>query len=532
MSDQVFKSGNVIGDDKVRVHRGGNRIDGVSHDNEIFQVDLPVPKRSKIPLSFDRKLSFNMGELIPILSRELYPGDTFHVAQAHNLMLAPLIAPLFHRVDYRTWYFAVPIRLLWDGWKDFITNVDPTNHPWFTCADLSNYISPNWNSLPDYLDLPVHNPNFSANTRHLNPWGFRSYIKIWNEFFRDEFKQSKITEYTSGQHCTAAEIRSWYVKPIGWEKDYFTTCQVNPQFGQDVNIPVGISSDNSFIFSNLTNGSSPVSGDAQFNGTNGIIRDSNGNSLKYFSGLKSTGTINDLRMANHLQKYRDKLQIAGARYNEQILAEYGVVVPDYRIQRPEYIGGFATPVEIGKVMQTTPTASTPLASYAGSGQSSGRMDYIHYFATEHCIIMGLCAVVPRTGYDQGIPREMMHTELTDYYHPDFATLGDQAVFEDEIYLQDSSSASYIERFGYNQRYNELRYSQDCTNGEFRSSLNFWHMNREFAAPPALNGSFVECDPTTRIFAVQNNTNKIYAEIYQQIDAVRPMPISVLPTLDD
>lgn len=517
----------------VRVHRGGNRIDGVSHDNETFQVDLPVPKRSKIPMSFDRKLSFNMGELVPVLYLECIPGDAVHIAQAHNLMFAPTIAPLFHRIDYRTWYFFVPFRLLWKDWKEFICNNNPASvHPYFSPTALTAYQSAN--TLPDYFDLPVQVVGFQNCYADLNPFPFRAYVKIYNEFVRDEFKQSKVTEFDNGGNVTATEIATWQVRKIGWEKDYFTTCQVAPQLGADVLIPGTISADGNLKVS-LANGNNPSPNSPVVTGAgtdrNFLTSQVDSSSLKYLSGLSLTGTINDLRYANHLQKYRDKLQIAGARYNEQILAEYGVVVPDYRIQRPEYIGGFASPVEIGRVMQQA-QGTNPLGSYAGSLTGTGRMDYIHYYPEEHGCIIGLSCVVPRTGYDQGIPRHFYHTTLEAYYHPDFATLSDQAVYNDEIYVTAHATDTKGGRFGYTQRYQEYRYSNDRTNGEFRTSLSFWHLNREFSSLPVLGASFIECNPSDRIFAVQDGANKIYAEIYQQIDMVRPIPVSVVPTLDD
>ena len=538
---QVFKEGYRIGEDKVRVHRGGNRIDGVSHDLETFYNDLPVPKRSKIPLSFDRKLSFNMGQLIPILCQECVPGDTFHIAQAHNLVFAPLIAPLFQRIDYRTYYFFVPTRLVDDGWKDFITLKDPDYVlPYTTCYDAYNGISalpsPVWtgtmkNTLFDYFDLPVQEANFRKNRRHICVHPFRAYNLIWNEFFRDEFKQNERTIYKTGSQITNSELTTYLPAYIGWEKDYFTTCQTTPQVGADVSLPVGISADHSLKFVNSSTGAVGASGNIKLSSSS-FVQDASSNTLKYSSGLQTTGTINDLRIANHLQELRDKLKIAGARYNEAILAEYGVVVPDYRIQRPEYIGGFAQPVEIGRVIQNTPTSGVPLGSYAGSGVGSGRMDYIHYSPMEHGYIIGLSVVIPRTSYDQGIPRVFMKDDYFDFYHPDLATLGDQEVKNDEIYISDNSSSGSPDdsRFGYTQRYQNYKLNLDRINGEFRDNLSFWHMSREFSQLPALNAAFVTSDPTTRIFATNGLANTIYAEIYQQIDAVRPMPISVQPNL--
>jgi hypothetical protein len=555
MSNKTFRYGNEIGRDKVRVHRGGNRLAG-GHDHEMFFADLPVPRRSNVNLSFDRKLSFDMAELVPVLCQECVPGDTFHIAQHHNIVMAPLVAPIYHRLDYKTWYFFVPTRLLWEQWKDFITykneNAVP---PYFTGKDIATVagnddelyaklLMPN--SLFDYFDLPVHMENFKSNVRHLSAFPFRAYNLIWNEYFRDELKQTEISMYKLGGACYPSEIQSFLKRKIGWEKDYFTTANIEPQFGPDVPLPVGIESDGCMKYKgeNIV-GPIPTSyrvglrhnvDDEGYYAS--LLRTSDDlpkDELEYAKGLATTGTINDLRIANHLQRYRDKLQIAGARYNEAILAEFGVVVPDYRIQRPEYIGGFSSALETGRVLQTTPTADSPLGSFAGQGLGNGRMDYIHHTCYEHGYIIGISTVVPRSGYDQGIPRMFMKNDLFDFYHPDFAQLGDQEILNDEIYVSDNSDTNKPDdsRFGYQQRYGEYKYAMDRTNGEFRTSLDYWHMNRIFDSKPVLNSDFIECEPTNRVFAVEDDSaNKLYAEIYQEIKAVRPMPISVVPTLEN
>lgn len=561
MSVDVYKQGSRIAKDVVRVHRGGNRIDGVSHDNELFFTDLPKPNRSKIDLSFDRKLSFGMGYLIPVLAQECVPGDTFHIAQAHNLIMPATIAPLYQRIDYRTWYFFVPTRLVDDTWKDYITYKN-TNYtlPYFTGKQVSLLQNVGYvHQLLDYLDIPVNEYNWNFNERHLLGHVLRCYNLIWNEFYRDEFKQTEIPVYKTGGQMTSTELESFILRKIGWEKDYFTTCQTAPQIGPDVPIPVGISGTGSitgvgieadgYLRVSQLDGSNPSAGDMRTgsgsdDSTKNRVRDVDGNGLKYVAGLKATGsgsisglattgTINELRMANHLQRYRDRLQIAGQRYNEQILAEFGVVVPDYRIQRPEYIGGYASPVAINKINQNNAGASSPLGSYAGQLFGDGRMDYIHYDAKEHGYIIGLSCVVPRTAYMQGIPRSFIKDTIYDYYHPEFATLGDQKVYDDEIYVKSGNSNSV---FGYQQRYSEYKYPNgghgDAVNGAFRSTLDFWHMARKFDSSPSLNDSFIEADPTTRIFAVDNQYENVYAEIYQQIDSVRPMPISVVPNLEN
>jgi len=547
MSDKTFRYGNQIGRDKVRVHRGGKRLAG-GHDHEMFFTDLPVPRRSNVNLSFDRKLSFDPGELVPVLCQECVPGDTFHIAQHHNIVMAPLVAPIYHRLDYKTWYFFVPTRLLWEQWKDFITyqtaNAVP---PYFTGKDLATVAGDDDeykllmpNSLFDYFDLPVHMDNFKTNVRHLSAFPFRAYNLIWNEYFRDEIKQPETPMYDSGGACSSYELITFRKRNIGWEKDYFTTANIEPQFGPDVPIPVGIEADGNL---HLNAGEDIQATDylslsPDYSGASLILRNDNGtykSDVVYNKGLATTGTINDLRIANHLQRYRDKLQIAGARYNEAILAEFGVVVPDYRIQRPEYIGGFSNALETGRVLQTTPTADSPLGSFGGQGLGNGRMDYIHHTCYEHGYIIGLSTVVPRSGYDQGIPRMFMKNDIFDFYHPDFAQLGDQEVLYDEIYVSDNSETDVPDdsRFGYQQRYGEYKYAMDKTNGEFRTSLSYWHMNRIFDQRPYLNGDFITCEPTNRIFAVEDDSaNKLYAEIYQEIKAVRPMPISVVPTLDN
>lgn len=507
-------------------------------------VELPTPKLSHIPMEFDRKASFQMGQLVPILVQDLVPGDRFHLQVSDIVRFAPLISPVYHRLDVKLRFFFVPNRLVWSHWEDFLLAHGSMSPCTFTPAqfyDVSNHWTPTTSgTLFDYFDFPtqVENDWFKTNTEPIDILPFRAYRMIWNEYFRAEQLQSELPIFKDNDILTAEEsVTMRQCLRIGWEKDYFTTALPSPQLGAAVDIPIKLAPDGTFkLTPNYSVGQSFNTSDRLALGASAgdvIIRDSNNTSkgtTSYVKGIKSVGTIEELRTANHLQKWLEKGNL-GTRYNEFILANFGVSVPDYRIDRPEYIGGSVHPVQIGRVLNTAAGSelSQPLGSYAGQAESTGKSDWIDYYAYEHGYVIGVVSVMPRSGYYQGIERKFIRRDIFDYYFPDFATLGDQEILDDEIYVRPGSDGKGT--FGYVPRYAHYKYNSDKVNGDFRTILDYWHMARNFVGAPSLNAQFVEADPTDRIFSYVNGS-ECMAEFYFDLKMVRPMPIAVMPTLDD
>lgn len=241
----------------------------------------------------------------------------------------------------------------------------------------------------------------------------------------------------------------------------------------------------------------------------------------------TTFTVNDLRLSVQIQRYLELSARAGYRYVEYLQAGYGVAPTDERLDQAEYIGGFVQPVHISEVLQSSASnitgGSTPLGNLAGHGIMAGAQQIGRYHVKEFGIIMGMCYVAPKTAYQQGIRRNWLRKSRTDFYHPVFANLGEQAITEEEIYLQ-NAQASNLTIFGYQGRYNEMRYRNDEVHGAFRSTLNYWHLGRVFGSAPGLASAFVHIDPTacTRIFA-DTSGDHLWIHWGNRVRAIRPMP---------
>lgn len=526
-------------------------------------VELPVPKLSKIPLGHDIKMSFDIGELRQLMCLETYPGDIFKMKIAYMVRFAPLIVPIFHRLDIKFRSFFVPNRLVWDKWQDWITYQLPdVSLPTFTLKKVLELYSQyeSYNPLIfkdamrfDDLDLPIVNPTHdpdtpyaygNKNTLPLCVFPLRGGNLIWNEYFRHQFVQNKLNVWENVDTVTDEELSSYNSGDftVGWEKDYFTLATTEPQLGDAVSLPV---INNATVLTEIQTNNSTNSGGAVSvaAGANknlyppGVSQNvatwklnNRGNAETYNQFVKA-GTINDFYQAKAIQRWKYKLQLAGQRYNEQILAKFGVVTPDYRVQRPEYIGGDTKPVSVGRIINSNGADGSVLGSYAGEMSVFGETNYIEYECEEYGYIHTYMYIVPTSSYFQGIPRTLIKRNIFDYYDPDFSRVGDQEVLNDEIFAQNGDDNGI---FGYQLRYSQYKFMQDKIRGEFRTSLSFWHMARTFQTLPNLNSDFIAIDSNdrslTRVWSVTNTdfADHIYSEFYMDIEMYRPMLVDALP----
>lgn len=523
-------------------------------------VELPVPKLSKIPLGHDVKMSFDIGELRQLMCLECYPGDILKMKIAYMVRFAPLIVPIFHRLDIKFRNFFVPNRLVWDKWQDWITYQLPdVSVPTFTLKQVIEVYGDSMNEYaPEYLkytmrfddlDLPVVKPIYvdgvkthtfgNKNTLPLSVFPLRGGNLIWNEYYRHQFLQNKMDVFESLDIVSEDEIVSYNGHDfcVGWEKDYFTLSTTEPQLGDAVSIPI---QNNKSISATLSTRNYSTGGPLQVDaGNTGQViyypnstEKSIGITIQpYDSSFVTAGTIQDFYNAKAIQRWKYKLQLAGQRYNEQILAKFGVVTPDYRIQRPEYIGGDTKPVSVGRVINSNGADGSVLGSYAGEMSVFGETNFLEYECEEYGFIHTYMYIVPTSSYYQGIPRSLVKRNIFDYYDPDFSRVGDQEVLNDEIFAREGNDNGV---FGYQLRYSQYKFIQDKIRGEFRTTLSYWHMGREFDVQPNLNDEFVRIDSRdsnlTRLWAVQDTeiADHIYSEFYLDVEMYRPMLVDALP----
>lgn len=502
--------------------------------NLFNSIKLSNPKSNAFDLTHDVKLSLNMGELVPIMVTEAIPGDKFQISAESLIRFQPLVAPMMHRCDVSIHYFFVPNRILWDGWQKWIVN-DPAAevHPFIEIDE------PIYNAFPlvDYLGLPK--PTGPA--IKVNAFPFAAYQSIYNEYYRDQNLIPDTFEKLASGSNSIADYGD--LRKRAWEHDYFTSCLPFAQKGAAVDIPLGkveldpnwpgFPAENPKFVNSL---GVQVTGDIMQDGTLGAQRiyssGASGQAVAYNPNgsleVQPT-TINDLRRAYRLQEWLEKNARAGTRYVENILAHFGVKSSDARLQRPEYITGVKSPIVISEVLNTTGIdGELPQGNMAGHGVGVATGKFGSYYCEEHGFIIGIMSIMPKTAYQQGVHRKWLKiNDPFQYFWPTFAHIGEQEVFNEEIYVDTSNPGG---TFGYVPRYAEYKFENNRVAGDFKTSLNYWHMGRIFDTEPFLNEEFINCNPTNRVFAVEDpEVQKVLAHVLNKVTAIRKMPKYGTPT---
>lgn len=512
----------------------------------IFQsVGMRKPSRNKFDLSHEKKMSMKLNKLYPIMCEEIVPGDKFRVKSEVLIRLAPMLAPVMHRMNVTTHYFFVPNRLVWNEWEDFITGGEDGNanpqHPYNTINPTNKQLYGK-GSLADYLGIPPVPTVSQANqTPQISMLPFRAYQLIYNEYYRDQNLEDKVTiNKTSGQDTN---FENTLLRTRAWEKDYFTSALPWSQRGGEATIPLGAVDETDITYKNppTTNAGLVNPENLQFKTDNTVKAESNDTgTIENIEGIEiGATTINDLRKANRLQEWLEKSARGGSRYIEQIFSHFGVKSSDARLQRPEFLGGGRQPVVISEVLSSysatdmgVPSAN-PQGDMTGHGISVGQANGFSKSFEEHGFVIGIMSVIPKTAYQQGLQKKWLRKDKFDYFWPEFAHLGEQEVELQELWFDyDSNIPSELtETFGYQQRYAEYKYSRSTVHGDFRDNLKYWHMGRIFDNKPTLNTQFVQADADKRIFAVEDqDTDELYVQIYNKVDALRPMPYFSIPSL--
>lgn len=490
-------------------------------------------KRSKHSLSHYKLFTGNMGELIPVACIEALPGDTFSHATSALVRASPLLAPVMHPVTVRIHHWFVPLRLIWANFEKFITggaDGEGDGSAW----PYKDAFTPAAGALGDYFGLPP-----GVNCGQVSALPFRAYALVFNENYRDE---DLVTELTVNTGDGADATTPVTVQSIAWEKDYFTSAREWAQKGPAVTLPLGTSApvelDPTTGVSQLVrlksnhalSGAGDIVSDASGNleGAGGadVVVDPNGTLFADLQGATGASII-DLREALGLQRYQEARARYGSRYTEY-LRYCGVTPSDARLQRPEYLGGGKQVISFSEVLQTGTEfdSNDGVGTMRGHGIAALRSNRYQYFAQEHGLILTLMSVRPRTMYMEGVERMWTRSTKELYYQKELAHIGAQEVLNKEIY---AAAATPTDVFGFQDRYAEYRHIQSKVAGEFRTTLNFWHLARDFAAEPALNASFVTCDPSTRIFA-STATDGLWIMASNNIRARRPVPKNASPRI--
>ncbi|WNK12959.1 MAG: major capsid protein [Microvirus sp.] len=505
------------------------------------KVQINAPSKSKFDLSHEKKLSAEMGKLIPILVQETLPGDNFQLNTDLLIRMAPMLAPLFHKIDVYTHFFFVPNRIIWSEWETFITGgsdgLQAPVHPTLTWGNGTLGPQVEKESLADYLGLPWAELATSIQSIQANALPFRAYAEIYNEYYRDENLVPKIAySKDSGDkiYTHADFIALTQLQTRAWEKDYFTTALPFAQKGNAAGAPVSYTEGLSSTAKIASTGAINPSQTGLVTGLDGHLS-ANPSGVPTRLETEASVLITELRKAARLQEFLEAAARGGHRLTEWILHVFGVQSSDARIQRPEYLGGGKTPISISEVLSnfqfSGDAEGKPQGNQSGYGIAIGNTHGFSKSIEEHGFIIGIMSIIPKANYFQGYEKMWKRPTRFDYYIPQFAHLGEQPVTTGEVYYdyQAANAQANEDTFGYQSRYAEYKFKLSTIHGEFRDTLQYWHMARRFAGPPALNQTFIECVPTKDIFAVPAE-NSFFVQIWHDLSALRPLPYFSNPKL--
>lgn len=530
-----------------------NRSVNVHQFAMVPRSDVP---RSSFKIQSAYKTTFDAGYLIPVYVDEVLPGDTVNLKMTAFTRLTTPIYPIMDNIHMETFFFFVPNRLVWEHWQAFM------GERWPNPDSSIDYLIPQQvspaggysvNTLQDYMGLPTQGQvNADATVSH-SALFLRAYNLIWNEWFRDENLQDSATvDLGDGPD----DVSNYKLLRRGKRHDYFTSALPWPQKGDSVSLPltgnapiknveaatIFVKRQDGFVAQMETVNNQMWQSGVAGGGTQAAWFDLSNNPWYADLSAVTAATINQLRQSFQIQRLLERDARGGTRYTEILRSHFGVISPDARLQRPEYLGGGHSPVNINPIAQTSGSGATgttaPLGTLGAMGTSLVQGHGFSQSFVEHGMIIGLVNVRADLTYQQGLHKMWSRQTRYDFYFPVFAHLGEQAVLNKEIYVTgDTTQDDGV--FGYQERWAEYRYRPSQITGQFRSTygntLDGWHLAQKFSNLPALNADFIQDNPPiSRILAVGSEANgsQFYFDAFFDVVKVRPLPMYSVPGLID
>nr|DAS47350.1 MAG TPA: Major capsid protein [Microviridae sp.] len=557
----------------------------MNRNNERHFNQIPEMKASRTRFNRDQTIltTFDSGKLIPFYVDEVLPGDTFSVDTSAIIRMTTPKYPVMDDAFIDFYYFYCPNRILWDNFKQFMGEVEGTpwapeksyNVPQITISGSQGNPAPYEESILDYMGIPTKIKNVFT----VNALPIRAYVKIWNEFFRDENVGNAATiktdngnvNYQDGREEDQTEeilkkaIGGGRCLPVNKFHDYFTSCLPYPQRGPEVTLPMtgnapirlgspdgnyqnfagsvemvvdqhGSSTPGSLIYGN-TNNTPGEKKSMQFTGVEKTTHETGAGGWMYADLASVTAaTINDLRKAVAVQQYYEALARGGSRYREQVQALWNVVISDKTVQIPEYLGGGRYHVNMNQIVQTsgqqtntdTPIGETGAMSVTPVNESSFTKSF-----EEHGFVIGVCCVRHNHSYQQGLERFWSRMDKLDYYVPQFANLGEQPVKKKEIMLTGTTEDE--KTFGYQEAWADYRMKPNRVSGKMRSNatgtLDFWHYADNYSNVPTLSQEWMAegKKEIARTLIVQDEP-QFFGAIRVTNKTTRRMPLYSVPGL--